>query len=174
MQERTARTAAAGALAALALAGLTVAGCGSSGSTRPAIARPAVHTASAAPAAPNAAQLAITRAVAAECAVAGSVNSGIGAAGTVGSFANGVNGWEAQLTAATHIPMTGVPDGTNDAREIQVDFAEANLALFLASVHDNPFGPHFSAGKVRRGYSTAAGKLQDALNRCAAAGQPTS
>jgi hypothetical protein len=106
----------------------------------------------------------------AECAQAQSIDSSLTTATTVATFEAGVSGWEAQLTAASHIPMTGVPEGNNSPRHIQVDFAEANLALFVAAEYDNPFGPHFSTHRVRDGYNTASSSLQDALNRCSAAG----
>jgi hypothetical protein len=156
--------------AAVALAGCAAAGHPASHATTPAV--PAAAKTSAP--VPSAAQLAVSQAVAAECLDAQAIDASMTAASTVGGFASGVSGWEAQLTAASHIPMTGVPQGANPARVIQLDYAEAGFALAFASQYDNHFGPHFRKGKVSRGYSTATGKLQDVLNRCAAAGQPTS
>jgi hypothetical protein len=146
--------------------GVAVAACGSTHSTS--------HTprlAATRSAAPSAAELAIHRAVVAECAQAQAIDTSVSSAATIGQFQSGVGGWEAQLTAMNHIPMTGVPQGLNLARQIQLDYDEANLALAVAAIYDNPFGPHFSTAHVRRGDSMATSKLQDVLNRCTAAGQ---
>jgi hypothetical protein len=101
----------------------------------------------------SAAARAIQRAVAAECAPAQALDTSVNSATTVGQFANSVGGWEAGLTAISHTPMTGVPEGRNTARLIAVDYAAANFALSLAAIHDDPFGQHFSAAAVKRGYN---------------------
>jgi hypothetical protein len=150
------------AACALATAVLVVTGCGTQ--------RPTANTAPKPRHTVSAAQKAIQRAVAAECANAQTLDSSVNSAQTVGQFASSVNGWEAQLTAMSHLPMTGVPQGANAAREIAVDYAKANLALFVAAMHDDPFGSHFSAHMVKRDYNMAVQSLQDVLNRCAAAG----
>jgi hypothetical protein len=113
---------------------------------------------------------AIKQAMSAECAVAQTINTSVTAATTVGNVYAGAAGWQSQLTAAQHIPMTGVPFGSNPPRLIAVDFAEANVALAIASIYANPFGPHFSVSRVKRDYGLATQKLQDAVNSCAAAG----
>jgi hypothetical protein len=151
--------AAAGAMTLVAL----LTGCGSATGARHPQPRPH-HSI-------GAAEAAINRAVVKECAPAQRLDTSINAATTIGEFASGVGGWQAQLTAAGHIPMTGVPRSMNTARKTAIDYAEANLALAFASIYDNPFGSNFHASRVKRGYKTALNSLQDVLNRCAAAGQ---
>jgi hypothetical protein len=148
------------------VAGIAIAACGSAH-----FATHKPHPAATRSPAPTAAELAIHRAVVAECAQAQTIDTSVSSAATIGQFQSGVGGWEAQLTAMNSIPMTGVPHTLNLARQIQLDYAEANFALALAAQYDNPFGSHFSTGHVRRGDSMATSKLQDALNRCTAAGQ---
>lgn len=74
--------------------------------------------------------------------------------------------WEAQLTAVGKVPMTGVPIGKNPAREIAVDYAEANFALAIGSESDNPFSSGFSSAKVTSAYNEATAALQKVLNAC--------
>jgi hypothetical protein len=63
-----------------------------------------------------------------------------------------------------------VPDGKNDARWIEVDFAKANLAIFEGSQYSDPFGSSFNAKKLGNDYGLAQQALQDVLNRCTADG----
>jgi hypothetical protein len=123
---------------------------------------PARHT-------PSPAQVAIQRAVAAECKPSAHIYNEVNSSQTVGSFDQGVAVWEADLTAAQ--PTTRAPRGPNEANEIAVDYAEANFALSLAAQSDDPFSNNFSMATLKRGYNMALEKLQDVLNRCAVAGQ---
>jgi hypothetical protein len=65
--------------------------------------------------------------------------------------------------------MTGVPDGSNDARTIEVDFAKANLAIAEGSQYSNVFSG-FNKNKLSNDYGLAQSALQDVLNRCTADG----
>jgi hypothetical protein len=152
-------------MAALAIT-TAAAACGSTHSPSPA----ATASVAAKTRAPSASAIAIRTAVAAECRPAQGIDTSVSSAATIGAFEDGVGGWESQLTSFGSIPLTGVPDGPNTAREIALDYAKANLALLIGAEHDNPFGSGFSARKVRRAYSLATSALQDVLNRCEAAG----
>jgi hypothetical protein len=62
--------------------------------------------------------------------------------------------------------MTGAPIGKNPAREIAVDYAEANFALTIGSESDNPSSSGFSSANVSRAYNEATAALQKVLNAC--------
>jgi hypothetical protein len=153
-------------IAALAIT-TAAAACGSARAPSTGTTKTAVAVKSSAP---TAAEIAIRTAVAAECRPAQGIDTSVSSAATIGAFEDGVGGWESQLTSFGSIPLTGVPDGPNTAREIALDYAKANLALLIGAEHDNPFGSGFSARKVRKAYSLATSALQDVLNRCEAAG----
>lgn len=112
------------------------------------------------------ASVAIARAVAAECKPANSIDESVASANTVADYDDDVAVWEAQLTVVGQVPMTGVPIGNNPAREIAVDYAEANFALAIGSESDNPFSSGFSSAKVSRAYNEATAALQKVLNAC--------
>ena len=114
----------------------------------------------------SAASVAIARAVAAECKPANSIDESVASANTVADYDDDVAVWEAQLTAVGKVPMTGVPSGMNPAREIAVDYAEANFALALGAESDNPFSSGFSSATVSRAYNEATAELQKVLNAC--------
>lgn len=142
--------------AVLSAALLALAACG--GSPKPA--------ASVTSARSPAASAAIARAVAAECKPANSIDESVASANTVADYDDDVAVWEAQLTAVSKVPMTGVPVGNNPAREIAVDYVEANFALTIGSESDNPFSSGFSSANVSRAYNEATATLQKVLNAC--------
>jgi hypothetical protein len=145
-------------LAASALCGaaIALAGCGGAAAKSPPKAHPV-----------SAAQAAIKRGIAAECKPAQNIDDGMNSASTVADFDSGVSVWESDLTAASNIPLTGVPIGNNAAREIAVDYAKANLVLNVAQEYDDPFGSGFSLKKLKRDYNMALSAVQDVLNTCA-------
>jgi hypothetical protein len=65
--------------------------------------------------------------------------------------------------------MTGVPDGLNDAREIEIDFANANLAIAEGSQYSDVFSG-FNKNKLSDDYGLAQSALQDVLTRCTSNG----
>ena len=138
---------------------LALAACGGSP-------KPAASVTSARSPAASAASVAIARAVAAECKPANSIDESVASANTVADYDDDVAVWEAQLTAVAKVPMAGVPIGKNPAREIAVDYAEANFALTIGSESDNPFSSGFSSANVSRAYNMATATLQKVLNAC--------
>lgn len=163
-----------------ALAVLLAAGGATYGLTRhhgPTAAQIAAHkayevrkaAAAAALAQKQATQAAISTAVKTECQTGRTIAGEVNAATTVGEFDAGWQEWTSELTAANSIPMTGVPDGSNDARLIAVDFAKANLAIFEGSRYSNVFSG-FNKNKLSNDYGLAQSALQDVLNQCTSNG----
>lgn len=150
-------------IGALVVAGIVI-GSLSAGHSTGSSASPG-NSAVAASASPTA-SAAIARAVAAECKPANSIDESVASANTVAGYDDDVAVWEAQLTAVGKVPMTGVPIGKNPAREIAVDYAEANFALAIGSESDNPFSSGFSSAKVSSAYNEATAALQKVLNAC--------
>lgn len=152
------------AASAVVAAVAVLAGCG--GTAHPQAAAVTHHHA----ATLSAAQRAVNRAATLECNRAQPIYNSVNSATTIADLNADSGRWQSQLTAAEGIPerVPGVPKGHNIARELAVDYAEAAFALALADAHADPFGSHFSARIVKRGYNMALSKLQDALNRCAA------
>jgi hypothetical protein len=65
--------------------------------------------------------------------------------------------------------MTGVPDGPDDAREIEIDFAKANLAIAGGSQYSDVFSG-FKKNKLSNDYWLAQSALQDVLTQCTSNG----
>lgn len=117
----------------------------------------------------QATQAAISTAVKTECQTGRTIDGQVNAATTVGEFDAGWQEWTSELTAANSIPMTGVPEGPNDANEIEVDFAKANLAIAEGSQYSDVFSG-FNKNKLSNDYGLAQSALQDVLNRCTSNG----
>jgi hypothetical protein len=117
----------------------------------------------------QATQAAISTAVKTECQTGRTIAGQVNAATTVGEFDAGWQEWTSELTAANSIPMSGVPDGSNDARLIEVDFAKADLAIAEGSQYSNVFSG-FNKNKLSNDYGLAQSGLQDVLNRCTSSG----
>jgi hypothetical protein len=117
----------------------------------------------------QATQAAISAAVKTECQTGRTIDGQVNAATTVGEFDAGWQEWTSELTAANSIPMTGVPEGPNDANEIEVDFAKANLAIAEGSQYSDVFSG-FNKNKLSNDYGLAQTALQDVLNRCTSNG----
>lgn len=117
----------------------------------------------------QATQAAISTAVKTECQTGRTIDGQVNAATTVGEFDPGWQEWTSELTAANSIPMTGVPEGPNDANEVKVDFAKANLAIAEGSQYSDVFSG-FNKNKLSNDYGLAQSALQDVLNRCTSNG----
>lgn len=117
----------------------------------------------------QATQSAISTAVKTECQTGRTIAGQVNTATTVGEFDAGWQEWTSELTAANSIPMTGVPDGPNDAWKIELDFAKANLAIAVGSQYSDVFSG-FNKNKLSHDYGLAQSALQDVLNRCTSNG----